>query len=97
MLLSANGPSNPQKIIPVVVMETVNTYFKIYRICVRFALVGKNGEKRRARQVKPIQRFDCAVKYKSLVCQGENPSKLAWMRLNITPPKAHVTTRALRA
>ena len=92
ILLSANGPSNPQNIIPVVVMETVNTYFKIYRTRVRFALVGKKGEKSKARQVKPIQRLDCAVKYKSLVPHGVKPSKSACARLVATPPNAEIAT-----
>ena len=38
IVLSAKGPNNPQKISPVVVIDTVNTYFNRYKTRKRFSL-----------------------------------------------------------
>ena len=94
--LSAKGPKSPQKISPVVVIDTVKIYFKRYRMRVCVSLMGNRGVRSKNRKVKPIQRLDCAVKYKSRVPHGENPSNLACTRLAVTPPKEEATTRIFK-
>ena len=76
-------------------METVNTYLKRYNLSARFsrfsALV--RGRNKIARTVRPIQIFDCAVKYNRRFRKCEYPSFCARIRLSATPPSDENTVR----
>ena len=83
----ANGDNRKQNTIPVIVIDTVSTYFMINtRFCARSV-----KEKTDISEITPIQIFDCAVKYKSRLAQCENPSFCALNSDKTTPPNEQTT------